>query len=59
MKNLTKILERIDIDPKRVQVVEIPQGNEAKFVESSNKFIEDIRALGPLAPATETVGSKK
>jgi len=59
MKNLTKILERIDIDPKRLQVVEVPQGNEAKFKESTKKFMDEIRALGPLTPETEMAGSKK
>jgi coenzyme F420-reducing hydrogenase delta subunit len=59
MKNLTKIMERIDIDPKRVQVVEVPQGDEAKFLESTSTFMDDIRAIGPLSPEAETVGSKK
>ena len=59
MKNLTKILERIDIDPSRVQVVEVPQGNEAKFTESANKFMDEIRALGPMAAEAEAVGSEK
>ena len=59
MKNLAKIMERIDIDPKRLQVVEVPQGNEAKFTEATKKFMEDIRAMGPLAPEPEMAGSAR
>jgi coenzyme F420-reducing hydrogenase delta subunit len=59
MKNLTKIMERIDIDPKRLQVVEVPQGNVKKFNDSAKQFMDEIRALGPMAPAAEKAGSAK
>jgi len=49
MKALTHTLERVDIDPKRLQVVEVPQGNPGKFTESTKNFMNEIRALGPLA----------
>jgi coenzyme F420-reducing hydrogenase delta subunit/NAD-dependent dihydropyrimidine dehydrogenase PreA subunit len=48
MKALTSSLERLDIDPKRLQVVEVPQGNPAKFTSAANDFIKDIRKIGPL-----------
>jgi coenzyme F420-reducing hydrogenase delta subunit len=48
MKALTSTLERVDIDPKRLQVVEVPQGNPGKFTESAKSFISEIRNLGPI-----------
>jgi coenzyme F420-reducing hydrogenase delta subunit/Pyruvate/2-oxoacid:ferredoxin oxidoreductase delta subunit len=48
MKALTSSLERLDIDPKRLQVVEVPQGNPAKFTSAANDFMKDIRSIGPL-----------
>jgi coenzyme F420-reducing hydrogenase delta subunit len=48
MKALANTLERVDIDPKRLQVVEVPQGNPAKFTASAKSFMDEIRALGPL-----------
>ena len=39
MKALTNTLERVDIDPKRLQVVEVPQGNPGKFTESAKNFM--------------------
>jgi coenzyme F420-reducing hydrogenase delta subunit len=48
MKALTNSLERLEIDPKRLQVVEVPQGNPAKFTSVAKAFIEDIRSIGPL-----------
>jgi coenzyme F420-reducing hydrogenase delta subunit len=48
MKSLTSSLERLDIDPKRLQVVEVPQGNPAKFTSAANAFMNDIRTIGPL-----------
>ncbi len=48
MKSLTTSLERLDIDPKRIQVAEVPQGNPQKFTAAAKGFIEEIRPLGPL-----------
>jgi len=48
MKALTSTLERVDIDPKRLQVVEVPQGNPGKFTESAKNFMNEIRPLGPI-----------
>jgi coenzyme F420-reducing hydrogenase delta subunit len=48
MKALTNSLERLDINPKRLQVVEVPQGNPGKFTSAANAFMEDIRSIGPL-----------
>jgi len=48
IKSLTRSLERLDIDPKRLQVVEVPQGNPARFTEAAESFMKDIRIMGPL-----------
>ena len=48
MKALTNSLERLGIDPKRLQVVEVPQGNPVKFTSVTNEFMKDIREIGPL-----------
>jgi coenzyme F420-reducing hydrogenase delta subunit/Pyruvate/2-oxoacid:ferredoxin oxidoreductase delta subunit len=48
MKTLTNTLERIDISPKRLQVVEVPQGNPKKFTDSAQVFMDEIRGLGPI-----------
>jgi coenzyme F420-reducing hydrogenase delta subunit len=48
MKALTSILGRVDIDPKRLQVVEVPQGNPGKFTESAKSFMNELRTLGPI-----------
>ncbi len=49
MKALTSTLERLDIDAKRIQVVEVPQGNPQKFTAATKGFIDEVKALGPLA----------
>ena len=48
MKSLMSSLERMDIDPKRIQVAEVPQGNPKKFTDTATGFIDGIRGLGPL-----------
>jgi coenzyme F420-reducing hydrogenase delta subunit len=48
MKILTDSLERLDIDPKRLQVVEVPQGNPEKLKEAANSFLGEIGEIGPL-----------
>jgi coenzyme F420-reducing hydrogenase delta subunit len=48
MNVLTSSLGKVGIDPKRIQVMEVPQGNPQKFVEVATTFMKDIKALGPL-----------
>ena len=48
IKSLISSLERMGVDPKRIQVAEVPQGNPGKFSETTKKFIDEIRGLGPL-----------
>ncbi len=48
MKALTSSLERLDINPKRLQVVEVPPGNPGQFTNATKAFMEDIRSIGPL-----------
>ncbi len=48
MKSIISTLERLGIEPRRIQVAEVPQGNTKKFTDTANSFIEEIRTLGPL-----------
>ena len=48
MNSLKTTLEAIDIDPKRLQVVEVPQGQAAKFTAATKSFMDEIKGLGPL-----------
>jgi len=48
MNTLRNTLEAIDIDPKRLQVVEVPQGQAAKFTAATKSFMDEIKFLGPL-----------
>jgi coenzyme F420-reducing hydrogenase delta subunit/NAD-dependent dihydropyrimidine dehydrogenase PreA subunit len=53
MQALQNTLGHMDIDPKRIQVAEVPQGNPKKFTETAKGFIEGIRTLGPLFARSE------
>jgi coenzyme F420-reducing hydrogenase delta subunit/NAD-dependent dihydropyrimidine dehydrogenase PreA subunit len=48
MHVLTDSLGKIGIDHKRIQVVEVPQGNPKKFSEVATNFMKELRPLGPL-----------
>jgi len=48
MSALQKTLEEIGIDPRRVQISEVAQGNSKLFSETTQKFMDGIRRLGPL-----------
>lgn len=41
-------LERIGIDPRRVQVQEVAKGNPKAHTAAVSAFLDDIRGLGPL-----------
>jgi len=47
MKALTHSLERLDIDPKRLQVVEVPR-EIRRNSPARRRFMKDIRSIGPL-----------
>jgi coenzyme F420-reducing hydrogenase delta subunit/Fe-S-cluster-containing hydrogenase component 2 len=53
IKSLKGMLEIIDIDPGRIQVAEVPQGNPKIFTDTAKGFMEEIRALGPLLARSE------
>jgi coenzyme F420-reducing hydrogenase delta subunit len=48
MDSLKKSLEKLDMDPKRIQIAEVPQGNPKVFTDAAKKFIDEIKGLGPL-----------
>jgi coenzyme F420-reducing hydrogenase delta subunit/NAD-dependent dihydropyrimidine dehydrogenase PreA subunit len=41
-------LEQSGIDPRRLQIQEVPKGDPAAQTAAVNAFLEDIRGLGPL-----------
>lgn len=47
---LLKTLEQIGIDPRRVQISEVAQGNTKLFSDTTQRFMDEIRRLGPLQP---------
>lgn len=53
MQALTDTLQLIDVDVKRIQVAEVPQGNAKKFSDTTKAFMDEIRALGPLMARSE------
>ena len=53
MDSLKTSLERLDMDPKRIQIAEVPQGNPKMFTDAAKKFIDEIKGLGPLFARSE------
>jgi coenzyme F420-reducing hydrogenase delta subunit/NAD-dependent dihydropyrimidine dehydrogenase PreA subunit len=53
MRAIVSTLEQIDIDPKRVQVAEVSQGNPRQFTDVTKKFMDEIKDLGPLQAWSE------
>ena len=53
VKSLKGILEKMSIDPKRIHIEEVSQGNQKKFTETAKGFIDEIRSLGPLFSGSE------
>jgi coenzyme F420-reducing hydrogenase delta subunit/heterodisulfide reductase subunit C len=53
LEALLKPLAAIGVDPGRVQVAEVAQGNPRKFLEATQAFMKDVRALGPLLVRSE------
>jgi len=53
IKSLNGTLEKIGIDPKRIQVLEVPQGNQKKFADTVKVFMDQTRAMGPLLSGGE------
>ncbi|MCF8087395.1 MAG: hydrogenase iron-sulfur subunit [Desulfotignum sp.] len=48
MKRIQSILENLDIDPERIQVVEIPDGDKTLFQAEIDTFIDHLNTLGPV-----------
>ncbi len=48
VKRIQSILENLDIDPERIQVVEIPDGDKTLFQAEIDTFIDHLNALGPI-----------
>jgi coenzyme F420-reducing hydrogenase delta subunit len=48
VKRIQSILENLDIDPERVQVVEIPDGDKTLFQAEIDTFIDHLNTLGPV-----------
>jgi len=45
---LLKTLEQIGIDPRRIQISEVAQGNMKLFSDTRQQFMDEIRRLGPM-----------
>jgi len=48
VENLCKIFESIDIDPERVQLVQIPAGDKALFQAEIDTFVNKQNKMGPI-----------
>jgi len=46
--NLKKRLETLDINPERVELVQIPAGDKALFQAQIDTFVEKLNQLGPI-----------
>jgi coenzyme F420-reducing hydrogenase delta subunit/Pyruvate/2-oxoacid:ferredoxin oxidoreductase delta subunit len=49
MTNLQNLLEKIDIDPKRIRVTEIAQGKPKILAAAAADFLEELKSIGPLS----------
>ncbi len=45
---LRKDLPAIGIDPRRIQIIELPKGDQKGFNAAVDTFVKDLRELGPL-----------
>lgn len=48
VKDLKPILSSLDINPDRIELVQIAHGDKAGFQKSINSFMDKIKQLGPL-----------
>jgi coenzyme F420-reducing hydrogenase delta subunit/heterodisulfide reductase subunit C len=48
IKSLKKTLEKIDIDPERVQLVQVPAGDKTLFQAEIDTFVDKLNGLGPI-----------
>ena len=48
VESLRSTLERVDIDPARLQVVEIPAGDKTLFQAEIDTFIDRLNSMGPI-----------
>ncbi len=49
IQELKDLFKTIDIDPERVQLVEISHGDKAGFQKAVDQFMETVNALGPIS----------
>jgi coenzyme F420-reducing hydrogenase delta subunit/heterodisulfide reductase subunit C len=47
--SLKKTFEAIDIDPERIQLVQIPAGDKALFQAEIDTFIDNLNKMGPIS----------
>ncbi|HSL61489.1 MAG TPA: hydrogenase iron-sulfur subunit [Desulfotignum sp.] len=48
VENLRSILEKVNIDPERLQVVETPAGDKTLFQAQIDTFIDRLNSMGPI-----------
>lgn len=48
VESLRSTMERVDIDPARLQVVEIPAGDKTLFQAEIDTFIDRLNSMGPI-----------
>ncbi|MEX1315370.1 MAG: hydrogenase iron-sulfur subunit, partial [Desulfotignum sp.] len=48
VETLRSTLERINIDPERLQVVETPAGDKTLFQAQIDTFIDQLNSMGPI-----------
>ena len=48
VENLRSTLKRIDIDPERIQLVQIPAGDKTLFQAEIDTFVDALNKLGPI-----------
>lgn len=48
ISGLKATMEKVNIDPERVRVVEIPAGDKTLFQAEIDTFVDDLNAMGPI-----------
>lgn len=48
IQNLKKTFEKIDIDPERIRMVQIPAGDKDLFQAEIDTFVYDLKKMGPI-----------
>jgi len=53
VKSLQGVLGKMGVDIKRIQIEEVPQGNQKKFADTAKAFMDEIKSFGPLFKGSE------